>query len=186
MHCATMVVTGEKPTEAVLSAALVPFYDIKFDWCALGGRYSGLMIAATGAETLTGGGQMTPGEARHSKTAEEIGAKLHRPGASGLGVDAVRKKDFRGCYMPNLPRALVLRGEWYEAPPCPIHQALSVMRSMKDHGIGCRDPDEFLSTVSEEEVRQEQSLCDEWKEQFLSLLDTVGDGEWLSFVDCHF
>jgi hypothetical protein len=185
MHCATMVVTGDRPIEAILTAALVPFYDIKFDWCALGGRYSGLLIAADGAETLTGGGQMTPAEVWHSEMAQEFGAEFHMPGTSGPGVDAVRKRDFRGCYKQDLPQALVLRGEWHEAPLFPFHMVVSMMQFVKSRGVVCRDPDEFMSTVNEEELRQERALRDEWKEKVLSLLDTVGDDEWLSLVDCH-
>jgi hypothetical protein len=186
MHCATMVVTDERPSEAVLSAVLVPFYQIKFDWCALGGRYTGLLIAAEGAETLTGGRQMTPAEEWHSKMADEIGAKFHMPAASGTGVDAVRKKYFRGCYIQDLPRALILRGEWHEAPLCSIHMIVTTMQFLKRQGIVCRDPNEFMSTVSEEELHEEQALRDEWKKKLLSLLDTVDDDEWLSLVDCHY
>jgi hypothetical protein len=186
MHCATMVVTGDRPIEAILTAALIPFYDIKFDWCALGGRYSGLLIAAEGAETLTGDGQMTPAEVLLLKTTEEIGVELHRAGASGPGVDAVRRKDFRGFHIKDLTKALVLRGKWHQAPLCQIHETVSMTRFLKSRGLVCRDPDEFMSTVNGEELREEQALRDEWKKRVLSLLDTVGDDEWLSMVDCHY
>jgi hypothetical protein len=62
---------------------------------------------------------------------------------------------------------------------------VSMMQFVKSRGVVCRDPDEFMSTVNEEELRQERALRDEWKEKVLSLLDTVGDDEWLSLVDCH-
>jgi hypothetical protein len=185
MHRATMVVTEERPVEPVLSAALIPFHDIKFDWCALGGRYSGGLIAFEGAETLTRA-EMAPVEDLLLKMAEEIGVELHIPRASGPGVDAVRKKDFRGWYIQELPRALVLRRKWHEAPPSPIHETVSMMRFLKGRGIACRDPDEFMSSVREEKVLAEQALRDKWNTTFLDLLDAVGDDEWLSIVDCHY
>jgi hypothetical protein len=49
MHFAVAVVTQEKPTESMLADALAPFgpagaAEAKWDWYALGGRFSGHLL----------------------------------------------------------------------------------------------------------------------------------------------
>lgn len=103
MHFAAYVITAERPTPEVLAKVLEPFKFDKFDWYALGGRYTGNVIPADGADTLTGKDEPSGFELKMQELCtemrEESGADLKfvRDGVShGPGVDACQIQNMAG------------------------------------------------------------------------------------------
>jgi len=109
MHFIAFVVTNEKPTEAVLAAAMAPFGpdvlgdDHKWGWWGLGGRYTGLLIPHNIANTIKGKPDaMPPWERRDDG--------LRGPGKTGPGVDALQHSNLKYPYFDTggFPAAVVI------------------------------------------------------------------------------
>src|SRR5215469_11474256 len=91
LHFVTFVVTDTKPTEEMLENMLRPFGPKgldRFDYWALGGRFSGQVIPHDLADTITGGPDVSSAEL---KIMNELAAcwdvVLHSPGSKpGPGV----------------------------------------------------------------------------------------------------
>jgi hypothetical protein len=210
MHFIALVVTTDKPTEEVLDATLSPFSDDAankaaendaaskgievidldyhpfghFDYYQLGGRYIGLLNPVDGAETIKGSDDPHPVEAQLMAM---LGGKIVKPGyRGGTGVDALRIKDAQIPLMPAPPSAMVINGQWHQAPACPILTAASMAEGFRRAtGNPAINPEDVLSQADQKELAEERNLNDQWCEKCLDLTAAIPDDHWISVIDCH-
>lgn len=169
MHFVGLVITEERPTEEVLSKALVQFGpdgEGKWDWWTLGGRYTGNLRPLELENTMTGGPDLPHIEMMLIKT---MGAKL--PGRTGPGVDALRHKNLAGVYNELLPHAVVFNGQWHE---CEVISVESLAR-----GLG------FDVNIPAKELKTERAGMRRWITRFDALMSDVPAESWISVIDCH-
>jgi hypothetical protein len=158
MHFAVAIVTNEKPTEAILAETLAPFgpaagVEAKWDWQALGGRFTGLLCPKQIAGTVTGGVEYPDDE-----------LPLRPILQSGPGVDAVQNGNLETFNWTFPPRVLVIDGQWLEAQPLTVDFGGSVLRSLY---LG--DIDRSAPVLSGPEML----LTDDWFERFYGILDNL-------------
>jgi hypothetical protein len=107
MHFAVAVVTQDKPTDSVLADTLAPFgpltaAEAKWDWYALGGRFSGHLFSRDFAETVTGGPEYPD---------DELSVTPYPLSNLGSGVDAVQCGSLEA--ITSLPIGVVINGFWH-------------------------------------------------------------------------
>ena len=185
MHFIVFVVTDEKPVEDVLAAALEPFRPSweggagKWDWWKLGGRYTGLLIPKDPKnDSITGGYAITPIEARMATR------DTRHHGRTGPGVDALRFCDIKEQL--SGPAAVVIGGQWHEAPTSPELMVLGTMRKLQElHPGGPRWPLENDPEFDKKCEEQEAAICAWWEGEIKPLLNRRCGCTWLAVVDCH-
>jgi hypothetical protein len=170
MHFAVAIVTKEKPTEAILAETLAPFgpaagIEAKWDWLALGGRFSGLLCPKQIADTVTGGVEYPDDE-----------LPLMPIRRCGPGVDALQNGNLESFNWTVPPRVLVTDGQWLEAEPLTVDYGGPPLRSLY---LGDIDPSAPVLSVPE------MLLTDDWFERFYGILDNLPNERWLSIVDCR-
>jgi hypothetical protein len=172
MHFVVLVVTYDKPTEAVLEAALAPFGiaalgpHAKWDEWALGGRYTGLLIPHDLADTVTGGPHVSEMEMLRS----QVGA-IQRPGHTGPGVDALRKSNLKDYHGGRFPFAVLIEGQWHSDGVPSVEGML--------RGMGLDD------TADQQDFTEERAALRAWCSKFETLMDGVAPDLWLALIDCH-
>jgi hypothetical protein len=191
MHFIAFVVTDQKPTEDVLAAALEPFRPSweggagKWDWWKLGGRYTGLLIPKDpGNDSITGGYAIQPIEVRMAEHNAEAGLQTKHHGRTGPGVDALRFCDVKELL--SGPAAVVIGGQWYEAPTAPELMARGMLRKLQELHPGFSPPPlddaaEFDNKCEE----QEAAICAWWEDDIKPMLNRCCGCYWLAIVDCH-
>ncbi len=175
MHSITFVVTKDRPTEAVLAAALAPFGaqsdDPKWDRYLLGGRYTGNLIPHDADDTMMGAAD--PSEQRFfTEISKSAGLTSNRPGRTGPGVDAAQVQNIRNLCV--IPRTVVIDGYSHE---CGVVPANAMLRNA---GMT-----EAADAMDEHDVSEERAAIAKWRNTIIDIMSRVPDDHWLSVVDCH-
>lgn len=186
MHHLAFVVTTEKPTEELLAKTLEPFRcsvdnpDGPLDWFALGGRYTGNIMACPHADSTITGGLVRPAfemlMEKHDVDDQQCKWQFRR--TTGPGVDAAQ---FKHIHHPLVrPVAVVANGQWHQSPDMPDLQAREMSRR-------------YGFPMCEEWETENAGKCDEqlaayeagWARMVSEVLDPCGPDDWLSIVDYH-
>jgi hypothetical protein len=164
MHFITFVVTKEKPTEAVLAAAMAPFgpdalgADHKWGSYQLGGRYTGLLIPRELSGTAKGKSDKGPGN-------------------RGPGVDVLQLRNLKHPYFDDgaFPRAIVAHDQWY----APNSEILGSKHLLEEMGF----PDVAEAFDETEELHAYRA----WQCEAIDILKKVASDrdDWLSVLDIH-
>jgi len=176
VHFITFVVTEEKPTVEMVAKTLEPFRETQenpyghWDWFALGGRYTGLLIPHNIENTLTSGPALEPEEAFMGRLSEETGVQFTRPQHTGPGVDALQCGNLAEYPTPD---AVVVAGEWHEPP------AWLIVLRMHELGI------DLGTLMSAEELATAREMMQQWAVEVKGLIGANCCQCWLSIVDCH-
>jgi hypothetical protein len=116
VHFAVAVVTKERPTEARFAAALNPFGPTaggaaRWDWWALGGRYTGALCRFSSFG-------LCPIEYTITNEVEFPDDELTSfppPSVPAGGVDAIQNRYAKEYMVLWTPRALLIDGQWHES-----------------------------------------------------------------------
>jgi hypothetical protein len=169
MHFAIAVVTNDKPTESMLADALAPFGpaggEPKWDWFALGGRFSGHLFSTDMTDTITGGPEYPD---------DELSVTSFPVGELGYGVDAVQCGSLEA--ITSLPVGVVFDGCWH-ATRIFIWQGPEGRCSPYLADI---DPAAPYLPWNEGLLAAEQ-----WSRRFREILEGIPSGHWISIVDCR-
>jgi hypothetical protein len=107
VHFAVLVVTKDKPTERVLARALRPFgprtVRPKWNWYALGGRFSGVLHPLDVADTVTGGLEYPD---------DELSQATDPRHKTGSGIAALIRRNLECIELA--PGVVVWDGRWHE------------------------------------------------------------------------
>jgi hypothetical protein len=149
MHFCVLVVTKDKPTDDVLAKALAPFgrhalgNDAKWDWYALGGRYSGHLIPLHFADTVTGRAHFPEHEISDDGIIDTSAAKIAKYGSTAPGVDALQRRNARtnDIFMPVF--AVLIDACWHE--PNDIAMRASFRDAVNRLFGGDGDPSESMT-----------------------------------------
>jgi hypothetical protein len=190
MHFITFVVTKEKPTEAVLAAAMAPFgpnvlgKDAKWDEWTLGGRYTGLLIPHSIENTVTGGPNVSDAELAIAAMAESADTVVTQPGRTGPGVDALQARNMKRFHNKDngaFPYAILLDGHWHSDEVIGVEgmarQMATILGIDFDHLAG--------KFAGQHDFTEERAALNAWREKAVQILDTVRPDDWLSVVDIH-
>jgi hypothetical protein len=178
MHTSVIVVTKDKPTEDVLATALAPFGPVAlgpaahWDWWALGGTFTGLLIPHDLANTITGGPDISPAELAVEGIVAAAGVTMTRLGdQAGPGVDALQHRNFKELLDGWMPLAIVIDGHWHQ---CEIYPVEPLLRS-----IG------RIDEADRHDFSEERAAGAVWDEKAIRILDVVPSDHWISVVDIH-
>jgi hypothetical protein len=183
MYFATLVISNEKPTEALLAKLLAPFMPKRLDEFSLGGRFTGWLHPISYLEdTLTGGPWASDGElAVIRQLGSDAETKVMAPSYHSTGVDALRRSNFREAECT--PSVILMNGRWHEHVMSEDPEILSTKMAM---GLAANYPEFAKNVRIEPEAAAKVKAADaEWQAQFEKLFDQARPDQWLSIVACH-
>jgi hypothetical protein len=169
MHFAAAVVTEEKPTETILAETLAPFgcaagFEAKWDWYALGGRFSGRLDPHDISETITGGFEYPDDE-----------LPLLPKQMTDSGVDALRIGNLKSFLWFLPPKALLVASQWHEIRTCTWDPGSPPFVAAY---LGDIDPS--APVLSKPELL---TIAEPWDQLFSEVIDRGPDERWISIVD---
>ncbi|MFZ1106825.1 MAG: hypothetical protein WAN43_00570 [Rhodomicrobium sp.] len=172
MHFLALVISDEKPTEALLKDWVSPFMPEKLDRWALGGRYTGLLEPLQLTDTITGGPDCPAIELALSSVMEKAAGgdvKVMRPGMRGPGVDALRVGNLKSSAAK--PSAILKGGRWFEQSE-EAQAACLLLRNSR-----------LFANV--QLTNKQRSAMDIWDSKIHELVSDVRLDQWFSAIDCH-
>jgi hypothetical protein len=139
----------------------------KWNWYALGGKFSGMLEPLDIADTVTGGPEYPD---------DELSREPDPRYEPGSGVDALRRRNLECIELP--PGVVVWDGRWHETK-----------NFTWELGLGGRPMSFWLGDVDPAApiLWGDEGLAvgDEWERKFDELLEAVPPDYWISIVDCR-
>ena len=149
----------------------------RFDWWALGGRYSGQVIPYDLTDTMTGGPGVSDDElAILGELADCWGIDVRPPVSTpGAGVDVARFDNIKTLEI--VPDAILINGEWHRNG----YEAIANLADWREEAEALlRNPE------IEQQVEAEKVMLSTWGRRRRNLLDRQPPTAWLAVIDCHF